>query len=212
MKTIFLAAFAVDIIFHLVSLIVRWEMGRRISKVLLMPLLLGCYMVDAEHFLFTVFLAGIFGWLGDIFLINVGKIKLFMIGLLSFLAGHLCYIRSFLYFTGNVNPAAMIAAVIVAIPLGFIIFRFIRPQKSIVFPLVLYGGVLMGMAIASFCFMLSRRDILGITLFAGGVCFLVSDSLLGYGHFREGAHINTLAVMITYITAQTCLLLTLAKL
>ncbi|MDR2071060.1 MAG: lysoplasmalogenase [Treponema sp.] len=211
MQTIFLAMFAADTIFHLVSIIARWKWSRYISKALLIPLLLGCYLTGAEHFLLTVFLAGIFGWLGDIFLIRSGNIKLFMTGLLSFLAGHLCYIRSLLYFTGSVNPGAMIAAVIAAIPLGFIIFRLIRPQKPVVFPLVLYGGVLMGMALASFCLMLSRRDLLGITLFAGGVCFLISDTILGYGKFREGAHINNLAVMLTYITAQACLLLALAK-
>jgi uncharacterized membrane protein YhhN len=212
MKTIFLTAFAINTIFHLVSIIAQWKWSRYISKALLVPLLLGCYLVDAEHFLFTVFLAGIFGWLGDIFLIPAGSVKLFMLGLLSFLAGHFCYIRSLLYFTGSVNPAAMIAAVIVAIPLGFIVFRLIRPEKPVVFPLVLYGGVLIGMVIASFCLMLSRGDILGTAFFVGGVCFLVSDTLLGYGRFREGARINNLAVMITYITAQACLLLAFAKL
>jgi uncharacterized membrane protein YhhN len=209
MKTVFLTLFAIDAIFHLVAIAIRWEWPRRISKALLVPLLLGCYVVDAEHFLFTVFLAAVFGWLGDIFLIHSDKFKLFILGLLSFLAGHLCYIRSLLYFTGNVNPAALIAAVIVAIPLGFIIFRLIRPQKTVAFPLVVYGGVLMGMVIAAFCLMLSRRDLAGAVVFSGGLCFLVSDTILGYGRFREGAHTNEAAVMITYITAQACLLLAL---
>ncbi|MDR0759278.1 MAG: lysoplasmalogenase [Treponema sp.] len=211
MKTVFLALFTLDTIFHLVSIAARWEWPRRISKALLVPLLLGCYVIDAEHFLFTVFLAAVFGWLGDIFLIQSGKFKLFIVGLLSFLAGHLCYIRSLLYFTGNVNPAALIAAVIAAIPLGFIVFRLIRPPKPVVFPLVLYGGVLIGMVIAAFCLMLSRKGLLGAVVFSGGLCFLVSDTILGYGRFREGAKINNAAVMITYITAQACLLLALAQ-
>ncbi|MDR2246122.1 MAG: lysoplasmalogenase [Treponema sp.] len=211
MKTVFLALFAFDTIFHLVSIAARWKWPRSLSKALLVPLLLGCYVIGAEYFLVSVLLAAVFGWLGDIFLIPSDKFTLFIAGLVSFLVGHLCYIRSLLYFTGTVNPAALIAAVIVAIPLGFIIFRLIRPQKPVVFPLVLYGGVLIGMVIAAFCLMLSRRDSLGAVVFWGGLCFLVSDTLLGYGRFREGAQINNAAVMITYISAQACLLLALAQ-
>ncbi|MDR2740817.1 MAG: lysoplasmalogenase [Treponema sp.] len=209
MKTVILTLFAVDSIFQLVSIFANWEWPRRISKALLLPLLVGYYFIGAEHFLFTVVLAGIFGWIGDIFLIQAGSIKLFILGLLSFLLGHLCYIRSLLYFIGNIEPVAPIAAVIVVVPLGFILFRIIRPEKAVILPLVVYGGVLMGMAIATFCLMLSRGDILGVVFFTGGVFFLASDTILGYGRFREGAHINNAAVMITYITAQACLLLAL---
>jgi uncharacterized membrane protein YhhN len=75
----------------------------------------------------------------------------------------------------------------------------------------LYSGVLVGTVIAALCLMLFRRDLLGVVLFTGGVCFLVSDILLGYGRFREGAHINNMAVMVSYITAQACLILALAS-
>jgi uncharacterized membrane protein YhhN len=210
MKTIFLVLFVFDAFFHIITIFARWEWPRRISKALLVPLLLGYYCIGAEHFLFTVLLAGILGWIGDIFLIRTGSIKIFVIGLLAFLLGHLCYIRSLLYFTGSVEPAALIAAVIVLIPLGFVVFRLIRPEKAIAFPLVCYGGVLMGMVIAAFCLMLFRRDLTGVVVFTGGVCFLISDILLGYGRFREGAHINNAAVMIPYIAAQACLILALA--
>jgi uncharacterized membrane protein YhhN len=211
MKTVFLSLFAADAVFHLVSIFARWEWPRYISKSLLMPLLLGYYFVDAEHFLFTVVLAGIFGWMGDIFLILAGSIKLFILGLLSFLLGHLCYIRSLLYFAGSIEPAVLIAAVIVAVPLGFFIFRIIRPGKAVIPPLVVYGGVLTGMVAAAFSLMFSRKDLLGVVFFAGGVFFLVSDTILGYGRFKEGARINNAAVMITYITAQACLILALAR-
>jgi uncharacterized membrane protein YhhN len=205
-----LALFIFDALFHIAAVFARWEWARRISKTLLVPLLLGYYVIEAEHFLFTVFLAGIFGWIGDIFLIRTSNIKIFILGLLAFLLGHLCYIRSLLYFTGTVEPAALIAAVIVSIPLGFIVFRLIRPEKAVVFPLVFYGAVLMGMVISTFCLMLFRRDLPGAVVFTGGVCFLISDILLGYGCFREGAHINNAAVMIPYIAAQACLILGLA--
>jgi uncharacterized membrane protein YhhN len=211
MKTVFLSLFAADAIFHLVSIFAHWEWPRRISKSLLVPLLLGYYFVAAEHFLFTVVLAGVFGWMGDVFLIYAGRVKLFILGLLSFLLGHLCYIRSLLYFTGSIEPAVLIAAVILAVPLGFIIFRLIRPEKAVIPLLVVYGGVLAGMAITAFSLMLSRKDLPGAAFFTGGVFFLVSDTILGYGRFREGARINNAAVMITYITAQACLILALAQ-
>jgi uncharacterized membrane protein YhhN len=211
MKTVFLVLFAVDAVFQLVSIFARREWPRRISKALLVPLLLGYYFVDAEHFLVTAVLAGIFGWAGDIFLIHAGSIKLFILGLLSFLLGHLCYIRSILYFTESVDPAALIAAVIIMVPVGFFVFRIIRPEKAVILPLVVYGGVLVGMVISTFCLMLSRQDLLGAVFFAGGVLFLVSDTILGYGRFREGAQINNAAVMITYITAQACLIMGLAR-
>jgi uncharacterized membrane protein YhhN len=210
LKTIFLALFIFDALFHIAVIFARREWPRRVSKALLVPLLLGYYCIGAEHFLFTVLLAGIFGWIGDILLIRTSNVKIFILGLLAFLLGHLCYIRSLVYFTGSVEPAALITAVIVSIPLGFVVFRLIRPAKAIVFPLVFYGGILVGTVIAAFCLMLFRRDLLGVAFFTGGVCFLISDILLGYGRFREGAHINNAAVMISYITAQACLILALA--
>ncbi|MDR0387866.1 MAG: lysoplasmalogenase [Treponema sp.] len=211
MKTIFLDLFIFDALFHIAAIFVRREWPRRISKALLLPLLLGYYVLEAEHFLFAVVLAGIFGWIGDILLILPGNIKIFIFGLLAFLLGHFCYIYSLLHFTESVEPAILIAAVIAAIPLGFIGFRIIRPQKTIMLPLAVYGIVLAGMAITAFCLMLSLRNMLGVVLFAGGVLFLVSDTILGYGRFRKGAHINDAAVMITYIAAQSCLLLGLAR-
>jgi uncharacterized membrane protein YhhN len=211
MKTIFLVLFILDAISNIGFIFARWEWPRRVSKTLLMPLLLGYYFAGAEHFLFTVFLAGIFGWIGDIFLINTSKIKIFIAGLLSFLLGHLCYIRSLLYFIETFKPAALIAALIAAILLSFVVFRVIRPGKAVILPLVIYGGVLTGTAITAFCLMLSRGDLLGTVFFTGGVCFLVSDILLGYGRFKEGAHTNDAAVMITYIAAQSCLILGLAQ-
>jgi uncharacterized membrane protein YhhN len=212
LTAIFLLLFIIDAILHLIAIVVHWEWPRRISKALIVPLLLGYYAAGTEHFLFTVFLAGILGWLGDIFLIiRTNKIDLFYLGLLSFLLGHLCYIRSLLYFTETVSPAALIIVLIIAIPLAVVIFRFIRPEKDGILPLVVYGSVLMGTAISAYCFMLSRGDLPGVMIFAGGICFLVSDVILGYGHFRQGARIRTLPVMITYITAQACLILGLAQ-
>jgi uncharacterized membrane protein YhhN len=212
MTTIFLILFTIDVVFHLSAIVVRWEWPRRISKALLAPLLLGYYTAGAEHFLFTVFLAGTLSWLGDIFLIRTNKIILFNLGLLSFLLGHLCYIRSLLYFTGNINLVALIITLAAAILLGFAAFRFIRPEKADVLPFVVYGTVLLGTVISSCCLLFSHADLRGAAAFIGSLCFLVSDTILGYGHFRKRDRIYNLPVMLTYIAAQTCLILNLAHL
>jgi uncharacterized membrane protein YhhN len=212
MKYLFLILFAFDALLQVIAILLRREGLRRISKVLLVPLLIGYYILTAEHFLVSALLAGILGWLGDIFLIRGGKNQLFILGLLGFLLGHLAYIRSLLYFTGSVNRIALIIAVIAALPLCFAAFRLIRPAREILIPLLAYALVLEGMAIAAFCLMLYRKDVPALAIFAGSLCFMASDTILGHGLFRSGAHVRDLPVMTSYMAAQACLILGLARL
>jgi uncharacterized membrane protein YhhN len=212
MKYLFLLLFAADALIQVVAILLRREGLRRVSKVLLVPLLIGYYILTAEHFLVSALLAGILGWLGDIFLIRSGRNKLFILGLLGFLLGHVGYIWSLVYFTGNVNAIALTVAVIAAIPLGFVVFRFIRPEKEVLMPLLVYALVLEGMAIAAFCLMLYRKDVPALAIFAGSLCFMASDTILGHGLFRRGARVRDLPVMTSYMAAQACLILGLARL
>ncbi|MDR2021228.1 MAG: lysoplasmalogenase, partial [Treponema sp.] len=100
MSVVVLALFAVAGTVHIVALVFKSEGVRRISKVCLMPLLISFYLVRADRFLPPLVLAGVLGWLGDIFLIRIQNNRYFKLGLASFLLGHLCYIWAILSLTG----------------------------------------------------------------------------------------------------------------
>jgi uncharacterized membrane protein YhhN len=201
-SSLLLILFAAVAVFHIITLIFGLERLRRISKVLLMPLLLGYYWLAAEHFLFVVLFAGLFGWVGDILLIK-HRTGFFIMGLTGFLLGHLSYIKALLSFTERIDTIPLIIAIGAAIPLGVLLIRLIRPDKGMLLPVCLYAAALGTVCISAFCLMRYRGDTLGMMIFAGSLLFLASDTTLSYFTFRGALpRLGNLAVMATYIAAQ----------
>ena len=69
---------------------------RKITKLLLMPLLLTVYCIATESIALGIVIALCAGFLGDLFLLKVDETNYFMIGLSCFLIGHIFYISSIL--------------------------------------------------------------------------------------------------------------------
>ena len=97
-----LAIYLIIVTIHLYSCFHHQEELRKVTKCLLMPILaliyyLGC---SKEKFSKVILLAIFFGYLGDVFLIIE---NLFLLGVASFLIGHLLYIITFLIETGFKN-------------------------------------------------------------------------------------------------------------
>jgi uncharacterized membrane protein YhhN len=221
MEKVFLILFAGNSIIHLGALLQGREGVRRISKILLLPLLAGYYLAGAERFLFTVVLAAFLGWLGDILLIKSDKRIFFTLGLLCFLLGHIAYILSLLYRTGgaeaggfrpgNLNGAVLAVSAAVMLVLGFCIFRLIRPDRGMTAPVIAYEFVLGGMSLCALQFMLSAGGPWGISVFAGSLCFLLSDTLLGRFTFQTTPRYGHFFVMLPYILAQGGIIIGLAR-
>jgi uncharacterized membrane protein YhhN len=210
LKYLFLALFAVAAVFHIITLIFGFRRLRKISKVLLMPLLAGYYLFAAQRLLPPVLAAAIFGWIGDILLIKSNRTIRFMLGILGFLLGHLCYIWSIWQFIGIINVRLLITAAIIGLGLVVFIIRVIHPPKLFTIPGCFYAAALETLSISALCLLLYRKDILGAFVFAGSLLFLVSDFILSYYTFRRFPRFGHLAVMATYLAAQSGIVISLA--
>lgn len=184
-------------ILHVVSLIAGAEPVSTLTKPLLMPALLLAFLWllprrRGEVALFGS-LAILFGWLGDLALMDAGGG--FVIGLGCFLLGHLAYIVLFWRrMRIRVRPRWWSAVYLVW---WVALVGILAPHAgALLGPLALYGLVLGALAISgSAC----NRWIA-----IGSASFLVSDSLLGLHKFLPGFDfwLVDALIMLTYLAAQ----------
>jgi uncharacterized membrane protein YhhN len=204
----YLAAALVNIISHFTGI----EWLQMVSKPMLMPLLLLWYLFNARDKgapEFTLTLAAlILSWLGDIALMlnNQGD-QFFMIGLASFLLAHLFYIADFRYLRlpalvehprGYVN-----IRIIVLILAGSSLFYILQPNLgSMVWPVGLYTVVIIVMAISALLRKGRTTENSFISIYAGALLFVLSDSMIGITTFLTPMKMGSVIVMFTYIIAQ----------
>jgi len=212
MKTVFLCGLAVFWAVHLWSILARKEIVQAISKVCLLPLVFAVYITGTVQIFVPVILALFFGWLGDIFLIKIENLTFFRLGLASFLLGHILYIVAMLKCTDSINTTALIISIPVGIALGFFMFKLIRPSKEMIIPAIAYETVILIMVMSAIQLAIARGSPHGTLVLAGGICFLVSDAILAFITFRGKPWYGDFPVMLTYISAQLCIILGLSGL
>lgn len=149
--------------------------------------------------------AFLFSWLGDLILMQAGKMQLFFyIGLLAFLAAHVFYILSFI----QLNKKS-----------GGQIFLRRKPQWVIPYVAVLLAFVLGIDPLLLSCILFYTITILTMSLmslnrlgkcklssfipvFIGTILFVVSDSIIGVNQFITVIPHSGCLIMGTYIPAQ----------
>ena len=211
MKTAFIVLFTLAAAVNVISCAANRQLPRRISKVLLMPLLAAVYLLWTPVTEPWVIPALAFGWLGDLFLIKPGNETLRALGIAAFLLGHISYaVSMFRHFTFAPPLWACIAVPLVFLLAAVNIYRWTSPitPANMKLPGALYFLILasMGTIAALVCFSGCAG---GGWLLAGEVLFLPSDTILCRQFFTVGdpAPKYDFAVMLTYILAQTCLIL-----
>jgi uncharacterized membrane protein YhhN len=204
------ALFVLVSLFHLLAILLGRERWRKITKVLLMPLLICFYAAAAKNILVTVLLGAVFGWFGDILLIKVGDKRFFTLGLLAFLLGHLCYIPSMLFFTGALHIRVLVISAALAVPLWFLMNRALKPSPDMRIPVMIYSGIIELMILGALQLMLYRRDLPGLLTLTGGVFFALSDCILGYYTFRTLPRYGNFPIMLGYLIGQSGILIGLA--
>jgi len=188
-------------VLHLLSVLLSGvlpgaELLVAITKPLLMPVLLVCLLwaLPARRGEVAVLgsLAVLFGWLGDVSLMNVGPG--FVIGLGFFLLGHLAYVVLFWRRMRVRRPPWWVAVYLLwfAALLGVL-----APHAgALLVPLAAYGLALVALgASGAAC---------NSWIAVGSACFVASDSLLGLDRFLPGFalwQVDAL-IMLTYIVAQ----------
>ncbi|GHV61993.1 hypothetical protein AGMMS49587_07590 [Spirochaetia bacterium] len=210
MKMLFTLLFAAIALTHLISLCFDHPRLQNVTKVCLLPLLLVAYLLSAESLRLIIILAMAFGWGGDILLIKINNKTFFQLGLGCFLLGHICYILSLLMFTPTVHFTVLVISCIAAIPAGVIFLKIVHPDKAMMIPVIAYSVILGSMVLCALQFLLNQGGIIGAAVFAGSLCFMVSDSLLAYFTFQKIPKYGNILVMFPYILAQAGLVLGLA--
>ena len=196
-------------VFHLAVIVLKKETLTRISKCFLVPFLIAAYLSGGgTHFIPPVF-ALVLGWIGDILLIRIERKPNFMLGLASFLLGHLCYIFTFLLIlgffvagTGKIDISAIALFTPPAIILGFVVFRLVKPAKEMYIPVIVYMAILEIVTLFGFQVFLFNPGFAGLLIVSGCLCFMISDTILAYYTFRKPKVSGSVLIMIYYILAQ----------
>jgi uncharacterized membrane protein YhhN len=205
------AFFVIDAAGQMASLFLGLENLRVVTKILLVPILIVFYIASARKPRVSVVLAALFGFAGDVLLIPKGNL-FFLLGLLSFAAGHISYIVSFLSGIKR-KRSVFIVSIFVSAALIVCILFALRPDKEMLLPVVFYAAVLFAMVISALQVMVYYKRAAAVLVFAGAVFFLLSDALLGIFHFGGiSMRYQGALIMGTYIIAQGAILTALPRL
>ncbi|MDR0599475.1 MAG: lysoplasmalogenase [Treponema sp.] len=202
MTMVFLGIFAAAALTHLASLYFGNNPLRVLTKVCLLPPLLGLYLAGAEQPQAAAALGILLGWLGDILLLWIRRRLFFVLGLASFLLGHLAYISVFLSRVPALNLPVLALSGTTALIAAILGLGLIRPDRPLFIPAALYAIVLEAMSLCALQLALYRRDPPSLGILAGSLCFLLSDFLLAWHTFRTSSRIHYFMVMLSYIMAQ----------
>lgn len=185
--------------------------GNRMLKPFLMPALALSYVVLCsarnKEILWLLFLALIFGCLGDTFLLRQSD-KWTLAGLCSFLAGHILYLILFLQQTDFTHADAVITALLIMgyLAYGMIVMKRLKPHlpKEFLLPATAYAFVIIVMSALAGMHFLTSFSAGSFLSWLGTVLFFVSDTILAFSMFASG---KGRGVMETYVLAQFFIML-----
>jgi uncharacterized membrane protein YhhN len=154
----------------------------------------------------TLVLAGlVFSLLGDVALMFPDK--LFIAGLVAFLAAQVLYIFAFRPAAGQPVPFLTFLPFIL---FGLLMFFLLAPGLGpLKLPVLVYIGAITtmaGFAAVRYVYLGGTRPLLA---FAGAVLFLISDSVLAYDRFGKKFALARVLVLATYFPAQLLIALSI---
>jgi uncharacterized membrane protein YhhN len=131
----------------------------------------------------------------------------FLLGLSAFLAGHVCYLIAFVRY--GLHGAQLIAGLLVVVGIAALTLPRILTRVARA------GGQELLAAVGAYAAVLATMTVLAVgtalpPTAAGGILFLVSDTLLAQNRFVRRVPHGELAVMVTYHLAQLLIVLGLA--
>lgn len=203
---VFFTAFAV----HLFAISFNYESLAQVTKPMLLPALLVCYLVETKHqrsrFSLPVVAALFFSWVGDVLLMFQDRQQLFFIlGLASFLLAHVFYIIWFVQQLKK-DPAQprwlyIVAVALYACVLMYFLWPHLGEMKLPVFAYAIIISLMLALALhvvtIKFKFPVQRMFLL-----YGAKLFVISDSLLAINKFHTAFAGAGFLIMLTYGLAQ----------
>jgi len=207
----FLIALGFVSLIYLITLFFKPSVFQYVLKGFLAPLILAVYLTGAKIILLPIILALVFAWIGDVLLIKISNLLCFRLGLASFLIGHIFYIIAMSGYNQPFNIPVLMISAAVAVVLGIIIYKMIKPSKEMRIPVITYEVIILLMALSALQLFLQHGfsaetgSMFGILVLAGSISFVASDTSLALVTFQKKPLYGF--CMATYIAAQ--LLITL---
>lgn len=211
MKIAALLIFAISTAIHLYASAKKDQKLRNLTKPWILLALLAFYLFASEKDALTVILALVFSWLGDVLLMGKG-VKWFTAGGIAFMAGHVCFVLSYL---PEVNFAALplweiLLPAAVFLTATVLVFSKLRAHlpKALFYPMFLYlliNGTMNCFALYR-CF--SDPCTATLTSLIGAVLFFISDASLFFVRFKkDGKERSHFWVMLTYSVGELLIVL-----
>lgn len=206
---LFLYLFLIVSAAELAALHMGWNVLHLITKPLIVLSLVGYYWSLSTTRSMVFLVALLFCWAGDVFLLFDGGISsFFLLGLVSFLIGHVLYILSYRYFRWSDTSRELLGTqkVRFALPIvlagtGLVVVLY-PSLGDLKIPVMIYALVLTLMVLnAIFRYGRTSSASFWHTL-SGAVFFMISDSLLAINKFMDPLPHASLLIMLSYITAQ----------
>ena len=191
---------------HLLFSFLEKEKPRKITKLLIMPLLiLGLFLFDVKNYF--IYLGLLFGWIGDIYLLNNKERKYFVIGTICFIFGHIAYIlevmRLYIIDYGLTDQLIHFLLIILIIAIIILLFAYFKMKRKLG-KLAYLGSTYFSILISGFVLsFLLQKPLLSI----GFGFFIISDILISVFRFYKKTKRSHFYIMITYLLAQTLIAL-----
>jgi len=208
MKRVWLYLFIAISIAELVAVTFNLPSMRTISKPLILPALMGYFLVSVSTRNFYFLGALVFCWAGDVLLMFQGEELFFILGLIAFLIGHLFYMISYRRLRASDSSGSLmnIQKIRYSFPIALagtglvtILFPHLDGLKI---PVVVYALVLTLMVLqALYRYGFTSKKSFAL-VFIGAIFFMASDSILAINKFLEPLPMASPAIMLTYIAAQ----------
>jgi len=186
----------------------EWEKPRRLSKpfCLLFLALTAVCLRPTEP---LIYVGAFLGMIGDVFLLYKRNRFLLVLGGISFLAGHLCYIAAMLLLMGQAGQLnwpvwGYMLLVLLVLEIVMIPSMYFLTKKSKPFTIigVFYSSILISVALIALqgiCWGWSRWLSL---IFCGALCFIASDITLTTTLFRHDLKRRDFWIMLTYLLGE----------
>jgi uncharacterized membrane protein YhhN len=188
----------------------------QISKPLLLPLLIGVFVITVkskDSKIFWPFISALFfSWVGDVALMFDTQLPImFMVGLGGFMVAHVHYV--FVFLKSRNTKKSINKSTWLIIPLYVVytvtLLSFLWPQLGALrIPVLVYALVLMLMGISA----LIRKPTIGYSyIVLGTILFIISDSSLAINKFHGAFSFAREITMVTYTLAQLLIVLGMSK-
>ena len=201
-----LLPFLFVVMVYLVAMFFGFDTVKLFFKPLIVGSLLLYFVIETKNkfvrFRLWMILAMVYCMAGDTFLMFDSRDELFFIlGLVSFLVGHVFYILVFKRIANDKFISFHILKTILVIAYVTVLLYLLIPRANTLWlPVVLYSLVIGTMLV--FAFHLTKIGRIGWLITAGAFLFVISDSVIALNKFYVSIPLDSWIVMISYIVAQ----------